>query len=452
MTTAPMQFDEASPMTKIHRQPIFPVLIILLNACAPHISPAHQPEGTQPVDTPVATETVRVGPSLPTPLPTSTYARSWSPPLPDGLPREMAYLSNRTGLAEIWLLDLSTGQERRLTETDCGNPPTRGYSPEWYISGVQGFSWSPDGRKIAYLTMCSPQGPQLHVYDLEINGATSITSRVDANSYPGWAPSSDRFVFSAPMRGEVYIAEITEKDMVSVELITRTLCGFPTWSPNGRYIAYVGPEVGIPGTGSRTYLSVVDPEWNHLTYDPPSRPTAPGFPDTRGEWIASPSHNGLAWSNNSQYLAVTGVREYVPGGLALVEVTDQVAHKRSGLGPVSPFGLDFYSPTFSPDDEILYFVSVRPDAEYGWPFGTIYSVSVRDLLNNPSPHIQVVSPEDQLAGFPSLSPDGNWLVYAVKIGEAIEIWLQAVEGTYRQRLVGDGFVNTQPTWRPSTSR
>ena len=106
---------------------------------------------------------------------------------------------------------------------------------------------------------------------------------------------------------------------------------------------------------------------------------------------------------------------------------------------------------FSSDDETLYFVSLDSGIEDPLPaerFGILYSVPVQDLLISGSPDIQVVSSLDQLTAYPSLSSDGEWFVYAVKVGETVEIWLQVVDGTYRQRLVGDGFVNTRPAWRP----
>lgn len=350
---------------------------------------------------------------------------------------------------EVWLSDLTAGLAVQLTQTDCG-PRSIGYIPEWFVPGVQRFQWSPDGQRIAYLTMCSSTDPaQLHLYELKANHSSLIAEGVDATGDFGWAPSGRQLVFSSITQETIYAVEILDASRFQVEILTRTLAAFPTWSPNGKYIAYRGPEVGLPGTGSRTYLSVVDSDWHHLVYDPPPQPTGPGFPDSRNEWIVAPVSGGLVWSHNSRYLAVASVREYVPGSVILVEVAGQIAHKRSGVSQSSDsLGPDFYHPIFSPDDETLYFVSARPAAEYGRPFGSIYSVSVQDLIESSFPNIQLISPEGSLAGFPSLSPDGQWFLYVLKVDGASEIWLQAVKGAHRQRLVGDGFLNIQPIWRP----
>jgi len=400
---------------------------------------------------------VTIFPAQPSLPPSPEFAgdpRRWS--LPPSMPwREVAYLSNRTGLAEIWLLDLATGLERQLTATDCSDAPAGGYRPQWYQPGVDRFAWSPDGQRIAYLTKCTSVGhlAQLNAIDLETGSVVSITNYVESYSYPSWSPSGDAFIFEHDVvtTCDIYVTSIGEDNRLETERITDNSWDgcfhCPTWSPDGEYITYRGPYTGAAW---RTYVSIVDWEGNHVSYGPEYQDE---HQPRNALWIAEPNCGNLVWSHNGQYLSIASARGYVPGGLKIAEVEEQAATMYGGLISYDreSFGLDFYSPVFSPDDETLYFVSSWPDAEYGWPMGTVYSVQVRDLLlDSPSPDVQIVSPESQLAGFPALSQDGEWLLYAVKVGEAVEIWLQAVDGAYQQRLIGDGFVNIQPAWRPSS--
>lgn len=433
--------------------------IFSLNACLA-VPSAHQPEPDQPNETIIPTVTLSVQPPpQPTPAPTQVWL--W-PALPPGVPLgEIAYISDRSGMAEIWLLDLTTGAERQLTETDCSSVAfTGGYVPEEYVSGVQYFTWAPDGQRIAYLTTCTyvTYRARLNVFDLKTSNIISITDQGGKSTYPSWAPSSDRFVFTLPphlARRGMHIAKLSEQDEPEIGPIEGTAwedclagCYEVVWSPDGEHIAYVGPYVGLPGVGSRTYVSIVDLDGNHVVYEP--------VVDYRTPWIREPSSGGLVWSNNGHYLAIATALGRTGAHLVLAEVTDQVATMAEAFGlwqhfpdRLIPFGPGFHHPVFSPDGETLYFVSLWSDTEdTRQPFGTIYRVPVQDLLGSSPPDVQVISLQGQLAGFPSLSPDGNWLLYVVKAREATEVWLQAVDGTCRQRLVGDGSVNTRPAWRP----
>ena len=377
--------------------------------------------------------------------------------LPSGVSGEVAYLSNRTGLSEIWFLDLTTGVERRLTHTKCCGPYAScggGSGPDWYQPGVERFAWSPDGKKIAYLTTCSTVGHLAHqtVLDVESGSIISFTDHVSTYSYPSWAPTGDRFIFAwssnTSLEEGMYIAALDGRNSVDIMRFTHAREGyyFPVWSPGGDYIAYRGPYIGV---ASRTYVSIIDLNGDHVVYTDTHQ-------GERTAWIAAPAlGSGLTWSKTGRYLAVATAREYVPGSLRLVEL-------EGGTATIYPtrltsyyfeemFGLDFFSPVFSPDEKTLYFVATWPDAEFGWPLGTIYSTEVERFLAGEIlsvEDIQVISPVDQLAGLPDLSSDGKWLLYTVKEGKGTEVWLQSVDGSYRQPLIVNGSVNWRSAWRP----
>lgn len=431
----------------------------LLNACLA-VPSTRRPKPDRPKGTivPIATLSVQ---SSPPPTTVSTHSQPRLA-LPLGVSiEEMAYISNKSGMAEIWLLNLVTGTEKQLTETDCSSVVfTGGYVPEKYVSGVQYSTWSPDGQRIAYLTTCThvTNRARLNVFDLETGSIISITDQGGESTYLSWAPSGDRLVFTLPpdlARRGMYIAKLSKQDEPEIEPIEGTAwedclggCYETVWSPDGEHIAYRGPYVGLPGAGWRTYVSIVDLDGNHVVYEPAV--------DHRTPWIHEPSSGGLVWSNNGHYLAIATGLGRTGAHLVLAEVTDQAAIMAEAFGlwqhfpdGLIPFGSSFRHPAFSPDDKTLYFVSLWPDTEdINLPFGTIYSVPVQDLLDRSLPDVQIISPEDQLAGFPSVSPDGKWLLHVVKVEGETEIWFQAVDGTHRQRLIGDGFMNTQPAWRP----
>ncbi len=346
-----------------------------------------------------------------------------------------------------------------MTETDCSSESHGGYAPEWYVPGVQYFAWEPRGRRIAYFATCASvtyQYAHLNIIDLETNQTISIPNETDNTSYLSWAPDGRRLVF-ARNAGGLRIVDLGQNkpkiEFVPGSTLGECLpgCFKATWSPTGNYIAYQGPFVALPGVGSgRTYVSIVDLDGNHIIYEPEST--------HRSNWMFQPQRGGLAWSNDGHYLAIATARSYTGAQLTLGKVTGRkIVRAKFGLWQGSTdrpnqFGPGFYNPVFSPDDETLYFVSLWPEAtDIRQPFGTIYSVSTQELFDDSSPNVHAVSSKDQLTGYPSLSPDGKWLVYAVQTSKGVELWLQEVEGSFRQKLVDDTFVNIQPAWRPTPS-
>lgn len=112
---------------------------------------------------------------------------------PDGT--RVAYQSDRSGNADIWVRDLGTGEELRLTEYP--GPDTR---PDW----------SPDGNRIVFvsnrdggLRLCvveagggAPQCDAQHT----IPNAGSRTAAVEGNAAPRWSPDGERIGYIAPTK------------------------------------------------------------------------------------------------------------------------------------------------------------------------------------------------------------------------------------------------------------
>lgn len=108
---------------------------------------------------------------------------------PDG--RRLVYMSDRTGDAEIWLLDLESGEERRLTDNRAldMNP-----------------NWSPDGKSILFH---SDRGGAFQPWTLEVEGGRieSFGKGVAALegltiNFATWAPDGSRIGIGALDKNE----------------------------------------------------------------------------------------------------------------------------------------------------------------------------------------------------------------------------------------------------------
>lgn len=91
----------------------------------------------------------------------------WSPDS-----RYIAYLSRRTGTSDIWIVDVTTGEQRQLTNDIRDDNTPR---------------WSPDGRWMAFI---SDRGGQTDLWLMRVEGgnATRLTNDRAVEFNPRWTP------------------------------------------------------------------------------------------------------------------------------------------------------------------------------------------------------------------------------------------------------------------------
>jgi Tol biopolymer transport system component len=173
--------------------------------------------------------------------PAAELRPAWSP---DG--RRLAFMSNRDGDFEIYVVDADGSNVRRLTD-DPGND----FNP----------AWSPDGKEIAWN---SDRGGDFKVYVMKADG-TGVRRLTDApgvDSVPSWSPRGDEIAFESSRDGkaEIYVMNADGGDQRDVSNDPNANDLNPAWSPNGRRIAFtsdrdgsndvfvMGAEAAAPGT------------------------------------------------------------------------------------------------------------------------------------------------------------------------------------------------------------
>jgi dipeptidyl aminopeptidase/acylaminoacyl peptidase len=148
----------------------------------------------------------------------SAYGASWSP---DG--RRIAFLTDITGVAQVWRVPAGGGWPDQLT---------------FYDEPVSGVSYSPvDERFVFSMDAGGNERQQLLLYEDE--EVRDLTRRPDAIHYfGGWSPDGARIVFTATRRNgtdfDVYVQSLDGEPEVVWEV-----SGYHTvadWGPDGDYL------------------------------------------------------------------------------------------------------------------------------------------------------------------------------------------------------------------------
>ena len=147
---------------------------------------------------------------------------SWSP---DG--RTLAFVraeADRPRVWNIWIVDLDTGEQQRLTSHAVGTP--------W------GAAWFPDGKRIAYshedrLIVRTIEGRRQSTFNSPIRGRLVRT--------PAVSPDGRHVVFQVYKNG-AWLLDVASGRMRKV--LTDPTAEEFTWSPDGRRIAYHSRRTG----------------------------------------------------------------------------------------------------------------------------------------------------------------------------------------------------------------
>lgn len=158
----------------------------------------------------------------------------------------------------------------------------------------KGAAWSPDSKRIAFATL--EHGVALALLDTD--GTVEVLLRdVDVKQPPGfnygpaWSPDGSRLVYltlsdwNEPFSSQLWTIDVASRKQEILFEANGQFLLEPVWSPDGRFIAFTGPQHGI---------SFFDLEASELR----------GVPLPEGATIVTPTVYNYAWAPNSDRLAV----------------------------------------------------------------------------------------------------------------------------------------------------
>ncbi len=236
---------------------------------------------------------------------------AWSP---DG--HLVAYSSNESGVWDIWVLDLRSGDKVDLTDD---------------VAIDRNPSWSPDGRYLAYQSL---RDGNWDLWKVEVGSGrkTRLTDLPSDEIDPAWFPLGDEIAFASNTDGDFDIYLISGRKG-GIERITDDAWDErdPTWSPNGLFLAYRSNEWG---------------EWDIVR-----RLTAPGGGEKRLTSTAA-DETDLNWSWDGKRILFTTNSGERAELFSLDLITNSVSR-------VSPPGVEASNGTWAPDGKAVICQSER---------------------------------------------------------------------------------------------
>jgi TolB protein len=149
---------------------------------------------------------------------------AWSP---DG--RKIAYVSFEEGQSAIYVQEVFTGRRQKLTD----------------FKGINGApAWSPDGRKLA---MALSKGGNLDIYvlDLASRKLRQITNHYAIDTEPAWSPDGRNIVFTSDRGGKPQIYQTPSYGGKAKRLTFQNAYNArASYSPDGKSLTLVTREDG----------------------------------------------------------------------------------------------------------------------------------------------------------------------------------------------------------------
>jgi TolB protein len=145
---------------------------------------------------------------------------------------KIAYVSNRTGHPEIWVMDYDGYNQHPIT-----NYRSLSLTPRW----------SPNNSDLAF-TSYARGNPEIYIFSLLTNHRIPFPTYKGLNTTPAWSPDGKKIAFCSSMSGdpEIYVSD---RNGLNLQRLTFSpgVDISPVWNPKtGNEIAFVSDRSGAP--------------------------------------------------------------------------------------------------------------------------------------------------------------------------------------------------------------
>ncbi len=238
---------------------------------------------------------------------------------------QIAFVGNRTGHPEIWVMDYDGFNQRPITSYGSLSLTPR---------------WSPDNTKLAY-TSYVRGNPDLFLFSMETHRSIPYPRYKGLTTTPAWSPDGKKIAFCSSMSGdpEIYVSDFNGFNLQRLTFSPGVDIS-PVWNPKtGNEIAFVSDRSGSP------QIYIMSADGTNVR-----RLIAEGSDASSPSW----SPNGLLMAFNWR-VTETGTYDIYVVEIAtgrIVQLTHDAGRNEH--------------PTWSPDGRHLVFESTRSGSKQVW--------------------------------------------------------------------------------------
>ncbi|MBC8507241.1 MAG: serine/threonine-protein kinase [Anaerolineales bacterium] len=310
---------------------ILPTMTAIISATldnTPTSTPTPAPTPTHTVtitETSIPTETNTLVPSATlteTPTITSTTELSSVATPRGGGHGQIAFASFRTGLPQIYVIDIDGTDLSQLTDAQLG-----ACQPDWspdgaklvfispceenqelydtsslFIINADGSgleqlpttgkgdfdpAWSPDGKQIAFTSLRNAFRPQVHIIDLESKEVISLSEADNKDYQPEWSPDGSNILFVSTRNGpyQIWTMKVDGTEQLRFTASRDLWNTYPVWSPDSQMILYTQrAQGGVPRLYAARYPDGATAEFYIYPY-PGAIPMREANYSPDGNWL-----------------------------------------------------------------------------------------------------------------------------------------------------------------------
>ncbi len=226
----------------------------------------------------------------------------------------LAFISNRSGDKELWVMDWDGSNPRQLTK---------------HRSIALGPAWAPDGKQLAFTSYLQGR-PAIFLLKPHEGFLQMLWDKGGINSSPDFSPDGSKILLASSQGGNVDIIRINTDGTGMARLTTaRAIDTQPVWAPNGRQIAFTSARAGSP------QIYVMDSDGSNV----------------RRLTFGANFHDEPTWSHDGTRIVCTTKAD---GHFQLATI-DTITGERTVIE--APGNNE--SPCFSPDGSMIAFASDR---------------------------------------------------------------------------------------------